>query len=157
MQALQWLLELVDEVDLPVVLHSRQADKDMLAILRDWIAANKRLNGRAAGVIHCFNGGLEVAQRYLEMGFYIAFGAYIGYPRSVNLHHVVRSIAGDRLLLETDCPFLPPQSCRGQRNEPLYLQETLKVLAHIRKSSPEVIARETTCNARTLFRLPATD
>ncbi len=157
LQVLQWLLELADEVDLPVVIHSRQADKDMTAVLRDWTASNKRLNERAAGVIHCFNGSIDVAQRYLEMGFYIAFGAYVGYPKSINLHHVIRSITGDRLLMETDCPYLPPQNHRGQRNEPSYILETLKVLAHIRKSSPEAVAGEATNNARTLFGLHAAE
>jgi len=157
LRALQQLLELADEVDLPVIIHSRQADEDMPSILSEWTATNKRLKGRAAGVIHCFNGSIQTAQDYLEMGFYIAFGAYIGYPGSANLHNVVQSVTGDKLLMETDCPFLPPQSHRNQRNEPSYMRETLQMLADIRGSSPETVAGDTTRNARVLFGLTAVE
>jgi TatD DNase family protein len=84
------------------------------------------------------------------MGFYISFGAYIGYPSS-SLSEVVRSIPPDRLLVETDSPFLPPQSHRGKRNEPAYLPMTLAILARFRGESPEILAQQTTENAARIF------
>ena len=94
-----------------------------------------------------------MAKQYLDMGFFISLGAYIGYPSSVHMHNVIRSIPQDRLVVETDSPFLPPQSHRGQRNEPAYLPHTVELLAEIRMVSPEIVARETTQNARRLFRM----
>ena len=88
------------------------------------------------------------------MGFYISLGAYIGYPSSKRLHCAIRSIPLDRLLLETDSPFLPPQRYRGQRNEPAYIPLVLEALADIRETGAETIARKTTENAASLFRLP---
>ena len=152
LQALQWQLELAERLDLPVIIHCRRAEKDMLPLLHNWTSSHKRLNGQPRGVIHCFSGALETAQRYLDMGFFISLGAYIGYPSSRHLHDVIRGIPQDRLVVETDSPFLPPQSHRGKRNEPSYLPLTVGVLTEIRQVSPETVARETTQNARHLFR-----
>jgi len=149
-QVLRWQLELAETVDLPVVIHSRQAEKDMPTILGEWLAKSKR-NRSCVGIIHCFSGNGEIAQRYLGMGFYISLGAYIGYPSS-SLAEVIRAIPGDRLLMETDSPFLPPQSHRSRRNEPAYLPMTLAVLARIRSELPETLARQTTENATRIFR-----
>jgi len=82
-QALKWQLELALEMDLPVVIHSRQAEKEMLEVLRDWVKRSKDSKGQSPGVIHCFSGDTSIAEQYLEMGFYLALGAYIGYPTSV--------------------------------------------------------------------------
>jgi TatD DNase family protein len=149
LQVFRWQLELAEKTDLPVVIHSRQADSDTLVSLREWINSAKR-NREAAGVIHCFSGDAGIARQYLDMGFYISFGAYIGYPSS-SLSEVIRSIPADRLLLETDSPFLPPQSHRGKRNEPAYLPMTLAVLARFRNESPEILAQQTTENAARIF------
>ena len=150
---LKWQLELAMKLDLPVVIHSRQADRDMLALLRDWAFCHKRPNRKPIGVIHCFNSDMDTAQRYLDMGFFISLGAYIGYPASLRMHPVIRSLPGDRLVVETDCPYLPPQKYRGKRNEPAYLPLTVRLLAGIRKVSPETVAEETTQNAAKLFSL----
>jgi TatD DNase family protein len=91
------------------------------------------------------------------MGFYIAFGAYVGYPSSKKLHPAINIIPADRLVVETDCPFLPPQSHRGQRNEPSYIPLTLQALAQIRGVPVEDLAAQTTNNARELFRLGHSD
>jgi TatD DNase family protein len=126
----------------------------MLPLLKSWTEADKRPDTSSRGVIHCFSGDTETARRYLEMGFYIAFGAYTGYPSSALSRDAVRSIPADRLLIETDSPFLPPQSHRGKRNEPAYVQITLRTLGEMRDVLLETIARETTENARRLFRRP---
>ncbi|MDD5082985.1 MAG: TatD family hydrolase [Dehalococcoidales bacterium] len=154
LQALQWQLALADRLDLPVIIHCRQAEKDMLPLLHDWSDAHNGRSERPLGIIHCFSGNIEVARQYLAMGFFISVGAYIGYPSSKPLRSVIREIPQNRLLVETDCPFLPPQKHRGQRNEPAYLPLTVTALADIREVSSEIIAQETTRNARNLFRLP---
>ena len=153
LQVLQWQLELADSLALPVIIHCRQAEKDMLDLLQNWTSSSKHPNSQPRGLMHCFNGDIETASRYLDMGFFISFGAYIGYPSSLHLHNVIRSIPQDRFVVETDSPFLPPQSHRGERNEPSYVPLTIKAIAEIRGISPEAAARETTRNASHLFRL----
>ena len=101
-------LALAEEVQKPVVIHSRMAEKEMLQILGEWVA--KRISQAAPGVIHCFNGTLETANAYLKLGFYISLGAYIGYPSSRALREVIKQLPSDRLMVETDCPYLPPQN-----------------------------------------------
>jgi TatD DNase family protein len=146
----QWQLALAAETTLPVIIHSRQADKETLSILADW---RMKFNSasRMPGVIHCFNGNTELAQKYLELGFYISLGSYIGYPSSKSFRAVVRQLPVEKLLIETDCPFLPPQSHRGHRNEPSYVVEAAKELANIKGLSMEVITAHTSENARRLF------
>jgi TatD DNase family protein len=144
-------LGLAAKVDKPVIIHCRQGERVVIPALRDWVGNRKGLG--SPGVIHCFNGDSEAARQYLNMGFYIAFGAYTGYPMSKKLHPVINIIPADRLVVETDCPFLPPQSRRGQRNEPSYIPLTVQALAQIRGVPAEDLARMTTDNARKLFRL----
>ena len=153
LQVLEWQLELAIRLDLPVVIHCRQAEKDLLRLLSGWASSHNVPKGQPRGVIHCFSGDIGTAQQYLDMGFFISLGAYIGYPSSRPVYDVIRAIPGDRLVLETDSPYLPPQTYRGQRNEPSYLPLTAALLAEIRGLSPETIARETTRNARRLFRI----
>ncbi|MFC1932332.1 TatD family hydrolase [Chloroflexota bacterium] len=153
LQVLKWQLELAVKLDLPVIIHCRQAEEDMLPLLHDWTSCHKEPHGQPRGVIHCFSGDVDTAQRYLDMGFFVSFGAYIGYPSPRYMPNVIRSIPQDRLVVETDSPFLPPQSHRGQRNEPAYLPLTVALLAEIREVSPETVAKETTQNARRLFRM----
>ena len=149
LQVLKWQLELAMKLDLPIVIHCREAEKDLLALLREWTKRYQERQGR--GVIHCFMGDSDAAQQYLEMGFYLSLGAYIGYPASAYAHDVIRDIPQDRLMVETDCPFLAPQKYRGQRNEPAYVPLTVEVLAEIRGVPLETVARETTENAQRLF------
>ena len=96
----------------------------MLELLHSRLKDNP--GGQYKGVIHCFSGSLNAAREYLEMGFYLSLGGYVSYPSSRGSYDVIRSIPQDRLLVETDCPFLPPQSYRGKRNEPAYLPLTVK-------------------------------
>lgn len=148
-QVLNRQLALAVTMDLPVVIHARQAEPDIIGILENWVLTRKIDPGKI-GVIHCFNGNHTIAQKYLEMGFHLGLDAYIGYPSS-RMSDVIRSIPADRLLIETDCPFLPPQNYRGQRNEPSYLPLTLATLAEIRSEPPKKTARQTSENARFLF------
>jgi TatD DNase family protein len=146
-------LELANRLELPVIIHSREAEEDILPILIDWNSNDQRRRNQALGVIHCFSGNLDIAQKYIEMGFYISLGAYIGYPSARHLYNVIRDIPLDKLLIETDCPFLPPQKYRGKRNEPSYILFTLQALADITGNTRETIARQTTENANQLFKL----
>ncbi|MFC1993324.1 TatD family hydrolase [Chloroflexota bacterium] len=157
LQVLRWQLELAVELNLPVIIHCRQAENDVLTLLRDWTSRHKRPEGDTRGVIHCFSGDIDTARKYLDMDFFLSLGAYIGYPSSIQAHNVIRSIPPERLVVETDCPFLPPQSHRGKRNEPSYLPLTVKSLAEIRQVTPETVTRETTQAALHLFRLPTSE
>ena len=142
-------LELAARLQMPVIIHSRQAEAELVPILKEW------LNGHAAeapGVIHCFNGSLVTAKEYLRMGFYISLGGYIGYPSARAIREVVKELPIDRLLLETDSPFLPPQSHRGERNEPSYVAETARELAGVKGLSYEEIAGATTENVKRVLR-----
>ncbi len=146
----KWQLELARKTNLPVIIHSRQADRETMTVLGEWVRSLPA-SERPVGVIHCFNGDKDTALKYVDMDFYISFGAYIGYPSSAHLQDTIRSLPGDRFVLETDCPFLPPQIYRGKRNEPAYLRITLNILADIRREPPERVAAETTENAHRLF------
>jgi TatD DNase family protein len=154
LKVLQWELEMARKVGLPIIIHCREAQEFMLPVIRDWAADHTPQKGTSRGVLHCFNADLATAEKYLSMGFYISLGAYIGYPSSRQLRETVKDIPLDRLVLETDCPFLPPQKHRGQRNEPSYVAITAGVLAEIKQLSVEEIAQQTTRNARVLFKLP---
>ena len=150
LRALKWQLDLAQKLMLPVAIHCRQAEADMVPILKDWTSSYKV---QSPGVIHCFSRDSGDAGQYLDMDFYLALGAYIGYPGMKEMHDIIRDIPEDRLLVETDCPFRPPQIYRGQRNEPSYIPIVVETLAEIRGESPEAIAHKTTQNARNLFRI----
>jgi len=152
-KALKLQLALADEANLPVIIHCRQAEQETITILTEWRAKHSS-SSRPPGVIHCFNGSLKLAKKYLQLGFYISLGAYIGYPSSRTFREVVKQLPLDRLLIETDCPFLPPQSRQGQRNEPAYVVETAKELANIKGMSLEGVAALTSANAERLFVIP---
>jgi TatD DNase family protein len=150
LKVLKSQLELAAKVKLPVIIHCRQADADMILLLTEWVKTLPPELKSGSGVIHCFNGDVPTAEKYLNLGFYIAFGAYTGYPTS-KLDETIRFIPEDRILTETDCPFLPPQTHRGKRNEPSYLPGTLGTLARVRTTSFDTLARQTVTNAKQLF------
>ena len=154
---LNWQLALAKWLNLPIVIHCREAEEDLLPILTDWCAGGKKKGNRSLGVIHCFGGDLEIARKYIEMGFFISLGAYIGYPSARHLHNSIRHIPLDKLLIETDCPFLPPQKYRGRRNEPAFVHFTLQALANITGNTQKTIADRTTVNANQLFKLEVID
>jgi len=145
-------LEVAGELDKPVVIHCREAQADTLRILRSFFGGLSRRDG-AAGVIHCFSGDIHFAEGCLDLGFYIGVDGPVTYPSSGPLREVLRQVPLDRIVLETDCPYLPPQAMRGQRNEPAALGDISRKLAGLFDRSPDEIARITSENARTLFRL----
>jgi TatD DNase family protein len=129
----------------PLVVHCRDAYPDCLAQLRAAWPPPCR------GVFHCFSGTVEHARAALDLGMHISIAAPVGYPRSHALRDVARRVPADRLLVETDAPWLPPQSRRGRRNEPAYVAETAAALAAARGMTPAAVAETTTKNAQDLF------
>jgi TatD DNase family protein len=131
---------------LPLVVHSRDADADMLAILTEEIG-----KGAFPAVLHCYTGGPDLAQRAIALGFFISFTGILTFKRSDDLRAIAKSLPADRILVETDAPYLAPGPYRGKRNEPAYVVETARVLAAIRDVAPEEIARQTSDNFFRLF------
>jgi TatD DNase family protein len=140
-------LELAAELGLPVIIHDRDAHEKTLAMLSGW-------TGSKGGVIHCFSGDAAMARKCLDMGFYLSISGPITYPKSDNLLEVVRMVPLDRLLVETDAPYLSPQPHRGHRNEPAYVAYTAKKVSEIKSLPFETIASATSGNARAVFGLP---
>jgi len=146
-------LDLAVELKLPVVVHCRQAHEEVYDILSAWVKANPADNDRR-GVIHCFSGDIGMARRYIELGFYISLAGSVTYPSAGELVEVARELPLDRLLLETDAPFLAPQAHRGKRNEPAYMVHTAEKVAEIRQMPVETVAEAAARNTIGLFRLP---
>lgn len=131
---------------LPLVIHSRDADADMAKILRHEMG-----KGPFPAVLHCFTGGRELAFAGVELGLYVSFTGILTYKKTDELRAIARDLPADRILVETDSPFLAPGKFRGKRCEPAYVVETAKVLADVRGVSAEDIARQTTENFFRLF------
>lgn len=150
-------LRWAQELDLPVIIHSRDATADCLNIVREATSQQPTANGQQPtaplrGVIHCFSGSAEVAQEWLKMGMYIGIGGVLTFKNShlaENLAHVPL----DRILLETDGPYLAPTPHRGERNEPLLMRYVVMRLAEIYNCTPEEVIRITSYNSRRLFQL----
>jgi TatD DNase family protein len=140
-------LQLAQELDLPAVIHSREASKDTLSILHE------ENQGKLKGVLHCFSGEMELARQALEIGLYISFTANITFPKADNIRAAAKEIPLERIMIETDCPFLAPQTFRGKRNEPAYVVKVADKIAEIRGVSVEEIAERTTANAKSFFGL----
>jgi TatD DNase family protein len=146
-RVLRRFVGLARRLDKPVVVHCRDAHAETLAILTE-----ERV-GEVGGIMHCFSGDVDVARRCLDLGLLISFAGPVTYPNARALPEVARFVPADRLVLETDCPFLPPQGYRGKRNEPAYLALTAARVAELRGEPLAVLARRTTDNARRLFRV----
>jgi TatD DNase family protein len=131
---------------LPLVIHARDADHDMIRILR-----NEMSKGAYSAVLHCFSSGPELARIGVELGFYLSFSGILTFRKSADLREIARNTPRDRLLVETDAPFLAPEPHRGHVNEPAYVAHTARVLASTIDVSPEEIARITTDNFYRLF------
>ncbi|MBN1368940.1 MAG: TatD family hydrolase [Dehalococcoidaceae bacterium] len=144
-------LDLAGSMGLPVILHCRDAEDDMQALLADWISRTPPCRGKWRGIRHCFNADLPTAGFYIDAGFMLSFGGYIGYPSSTGLRRTVEQIPIEAILLETDCPYLPPQEFRRKRNEPAYLAFTARVMAEVKGMAYRDTARITTANAGILF------
>jgi TatD DNase family protein len=134
------------ETGLPMVIHSREADEDMARILEE-----ESGKGAFPAVLHCFTGGRELAQRAIALGHCISFTGILTFRNSAALREIAAELPPDRILVETDAPYLAPGKLRGKRNEPAYVVETAKVLAETRGVSFDDIAKQTTANFFRLF------
>ena len=139
-------IEAARQTGLPLVIHSRDADDDMAAILREEMG-----KGAFPALLHCFSSGRELAMTGVELGLYVSFSGILTFKRSEELRDIARDLPAGRLLVETDAPFLAPQPKRGKRNEPAYTAMTAAVLAETRGVSYEEICRQTTENFFRLF------
>lgn len=140
------MLALAAEADKPVVLHTRDAFEDTFAILDDFAGIR--------GVFHCFSGNSAMAAEGLARGFYLSFAGTVTYPGAHGVIGAASVVPLERMLVETDSPFLPPQSRRGKPNAPRFLRETVERIASLRGLTPAVVAAATRQNTIDLFRLP---
>ena len=137
-------LDLAEEMQLPIVIHNRDAYMDILPIL-------EARQGRIRGVLHCFTGDIELMHRSLAIGFHIGIGGIVTYKNAVDVQAVAQAVPEDRLLIETDCPWLAPQFRRGKRNEPAYVRAVAEKIADLRDTSVEAIGKITTANFNLLM------
>ncbi len=143
-------IEAARHTGLPLVIHSREAEEDTAAILED-----EMRKGPFTAVLHCFTSGPELAQRGLALGLYVSFSGVLTFKKSDQLREIATTVPMDRLLVETDAPYLAPMPYRGKRNEPAYVRRTARVLAEVKGVSEDEMARTTTENVYRLFsRLP---
>ena len=143
-------LDLAVELNLPVIVHCRDAAEPMLEELR-----TRRSEGRCpAGVMHCWGGTPEEMQGFLDLGLYISFSGTVTFPKAFATHACAEQVPEDRFLVETDCPFLAPVPRRGKRNEPAFVASVASRVADLRGVDVDSIAATTTSNARRLFKLP---
>jgi TatD DNase family protein len=129
-----------------LIIHSREADAAMMSLL-----TGEAERGAFSAVLHCYTGGSELAQRAIELGLYIGFTGILTFKKSDALRAIAKSLPADRILVETDAPYLAPGQHRGKRNEPAYVIETAKVLAEVRGTAFSDIAQQTTDNFFRLF------
>ena len=153
-EAFKKQLDLAIELSLPVVVHCRQAHEEVFNMLSDWVRSTLSAGRLRRGVMHCFSGDIEMAQRYIDIGFYISLAGSVTYPSAGELLQVAKEIPLDRLLLETDAPFLAPQAYRGKRNEPAYVALIAEKVAQVREVPREAVAGAAAKNTLELFRLP---
>ena len=139
------LLQLAKDLDLPLVIHSRQARDDTLRVLKEAMPIK--------AVVHCFSGDEIFLKDCLSLGFFISFTCNITYRKADNLRNLVKITPLERLLLETDAPFLPPEGLRGRRNEPLYVKNLASEIAKIKEINLDEVAQFTTANAKNFFKI----
>ena len=136
---------------LPLAIHARDADTDIAAILQD----ERDTGGDFDFLLHCFSSSRALAERAVAMGGFVSFSGILTFPKSSELREIARALPADRLLVETDAPYLAPVPFRGKRNEPAYVTHTAKVLAEVRGITTDALAELTTRNFRRLFRRAA--
>lgn len=143
-------LALAHQLNLPVIIHCRDAAEAMRELMqRFWEEV-----GAVKGVMHCWGGTAEETQWFLDLGFYISFSGIVTFKNAQQVHESAQIVPSDRLLIETDCPFLAPVPKRGKRNEPAYVRYVAEAIASLRGVSLETLAAQTTANAYRLFNLP---
>jgi TatD DNase family protein len=140
-------IALARQLDLPLVVHVREAHAEAADLLRT------EGDGALAGVIHCFTGDRHDARRYLDLGFHVSVAGIVTFKNAESLRDAVRTVPLDRLLVETDAPFLAPVPYRGKRNEPAWVRNVAESVATVRGEPFDAVAAATTANARRLFRL----
>ena len=134
------------ELNLPIIVHSRDADKDMAEIIED-----EYHKAPFKGVLHCFSSGRELAIRALDIGFFISFSGILTFPKSIELRKIASEVPIDRVLVETDAPFLAPAPFRGKVNEPAYTVYTLQTLSNVMAKPIDEMAKQTYKNTLSLF------
>ncbi len=145
-RAFRQQMELARAAKLPIIIHCRDAWNDCLQLLDEvWKPTG------LGGILHCFTSTLEDANHGIDMGFLVSFTANVTYPKAQNIRDVAKALPLEKVLIETDSPYLAPQSVRGKRNEPAYVAEVAKVLANVRDLPVEAIAEQTTENFRRFF------
>ncbi len=142
-------IEIAVALDKPVIVHCRDAWEDTFDLLK---SAGQ---GKVRGVFHCFTGGPEHLDAITALDFYVSFSGILTYNKATNIQEAAALVPQERMLVETDCPFLSPQKVRGERNEPAYVWFTAEKLANLRQTSLETLASQVSSNAGALFRLPA--
>lgn len=144
-------IQLARELKLPVIIHTREAQEDTIGILKEEKASD------VGGVFHCFAGDAWLAKDALDLGFYLSFSGILTFQNAAMLREIAKTVPLDRVLIETDCPYLAPVPHRGKRNEPAYVTHVAAQLAMLRADepgiSPDTIARATARNAKRLFRI----
>ncbi len=146
----KWFVEqikLAKEVNLPIIIHSRDAQQDTFDILK------AEQDGNLKGVLHCYSGSVEMAREYLKLGFYISFAGPVTFKNARVLKEVAKDIPLDKMLIETDSPYLTPEPHRGKRNEPIYVRFVAGTIADIKGISFEEVAKATGENTKRLFRI----
>jgi TatD DNase family protein len=154
------LLQAAADADKPVVIHCREADassrkaqEDMLSLLKSFFTNAPGAGVPDRGVLHCFQGHADVALAAVGLGFFIGVDGPLGYPNAGSLRDLAKAVPLDRLVLETDSPYLPPQAQRGKRNEPSYITAVAEELARVKGVTAQEVARQTTLNAEKLYRV----
>ena len=137
-------LELARELSLPVIVHSRNASEDTLDILKEY---------RPAGVVHCFSGSAEVAREVIKLGMYIGFTGVLTFKNAKKALRALEAVPLDRLLLETDCPYMAPEPNRGKRNNSAYIRYVAEKIAELKGITYEEVVEQTEKNARDMYRL----
>lgn len=143
-QTYETQLMLASEQNLPVIIHNREAKSDILAIL-------SKFKGKIKGIMHCYSGDIDFAKKSIQLGFLISFAGTVTYSKAHKLHETAKWINLKDMLIETDCPWLAPQSVRGKRNEPGYLPSIAQKIADLKQLSLKEIAQATTENAKNFF------
>ncbi|MEH7380124.1 TatD family hydrolase [Bacillus sp. JJ1533] len=138
-------IALAKKVKLPIIIHNREATADIIEILQEENASE------VGGIMHCFTGSIEVAKQCIDMNFYISFGGPVTFKNAKKPKEVAAEIPLDRLLIETDCPYLTPHPFRGKRNEPSYVKYVAEQIAELKGVSFEEIAQKTSDNAKRFF------
>lgn len=138
-------IRLAKKVKLPIIIHNREASADIVAILQEEDAKE------VGGIMHCFSGSVEIAEQCLAMNFYLSFGGPVTFKNAKKPKEVVKHVPLDRLLIETDCPYLTPHPFRGKRNEPAYVKYVAEEIAQLKEIDYEQLAKITTENAKKLF------